>query len=64
MPGHLDLGDHRDAQSCGVLYHLADLRPSVVATIGTGCALVYELAILLPEGVPVVGHTVGCLLGQ
>ena len=64
MPGHLDLGDHRDAQSCGVLYHLADLRPGVVATIGPGGTLVYELAILLPKGVPVVGHAVGCLLGQ
>ena len=47
-----------------MLYDLTDLRPGVVATIGTGGTPVYELAVLLPEGVPVVGHAVGRFLGQ
>ena len=42
----------------------ADLILGIVATIGTRGLLVDELAVFLPEGIPVLLHTVGCFLRQ
>ena len=64
MPRQLNLGDNSDTQLRGMANDSADLILGIIATIGTRGLLVDELAVFLPEGIPVLLHTIGSLLRQ